>query len=470
MTGVARGAGNGAVPAAGARTLYTAAWVLPVVTPPIQDGAVLVDGERIAWVGRADAAPVSPDATRVVALGNAVLLPGLVNAHTHLELTSLRGFLEGLDFRTWLRTLTSVRREVLSRQDLLDAARLGLVEALRHGITTVADTTDSAVSLTAMRELGVRGIGYVEVFGPDPAHRDDALALLQERVTALRAGDTALVRVGVSPHAPYTVSASLFAATADYARAEQLPMAVHIAESAAETAFVCTGTGPFADALRARGIAVAPQARSPIALLERTGVLAARPLLIHAIRADDEDLARIAAHGATIVHCPISNAKLGHGVAPLDRMLAHGIATGLGSDSVASNDRMHLLEEARQATLLHAIRAEAPDSLSAEAALALATQGGAAALGLSTSIGTVEVGKDADLAAFSLDGPDLQPVHDPAVTLVHALAGRAVAMLVTVAGRERVRDGIVTGADPAWADRAAAAGVRLREWRQRVPA
>ncbi|MFY7950604.1 MAG: amidohydrolase family protein [Gemmatimonas sp.] len=329
-----------------ARTLYTSAWVLPMSTAPIEDGAVLVEGERIVWVGPAVMAPVTAESARIVPLGAAALLPGLVNAHTHLELTSLRGFLEGLDFRSWLRTLTIVRRDLLSEADLLDAARLGLVEALRHGITTVADTTDSAVSLTAMRELGVRGIGYVEVFGPDPAQRDASLARLRERVEALRAHNTALVRTGVSPHAPYTVSAPLFAATADYARAEQLPIAVHVAESAAETAFVCEGAGPFADGLRARDIAVAPQARSPIALLDATGVLAARPLLIHVVRADDEDLARIAAHGATIVHCPISNAKLGHGIAPLDRMLAHGIATGLGSDSVASNDRMHLLEEA----------------------------------------------------------------------------------------------------------------------------
>ena len=121
--------------------------------------------------------------------------------------------------------------------------------------------------------------------------------------------------------------------------------------------FVRDGAGAFADRLRARGIAVAPQAESPIALLEATGVLAAQPLLIHVIQADDRDMARIADAGASIVHCPISNAKLGHGIAPLDRMLAHGIRTGLGTDSVASNDRMDLLGEARQAIqMVHDIR------------------------------------------------------------------------------------------------------------------
>jgi len=446
--------------------------VLPIGAPAIEDGAVLVAADTIAWVGPARAAGEVISAhtaapVPVVSLGDAVLLPGLVNAHSHLELTTLRGFLEGLDFREWLRTLTAVRRDLLTEADLLDASRVGIVEALRHGITTLADCTDSAMPLHAMRELGVRGIGYVELFGPDPAQRDESLSRLRGRIDLLRQQDTPLVRTGVSPHAPYTVSASLFQATAEYARAERLPMAVHVAESAAETAFVCRGEGPFAERLRARGMAVAPQARSPVALLEATGVLAARPLLIHAVRVDEDDLQRIAHHGASIVHCPISNAKLGQGLAPLDRMQAHGIAVGLGTDSVASNDRMHLIDEARQAILAHAIRSGSPDSLSAHAALELATAGGAAALGLDAVVGTLEVGKAADLAAFALDGSTVHTVHDPAVTLVHALAGRAQATLVTVGGRVLVRGGQVLVDDPAWHARQRETGARLRQWRQR---
>ena len=451
--------------AASARTLYTARWVLPIAQPPIEEGAVLVEQGRIAWVGPADQHHATED-TALVELGEVILTPGLVNAHSHVELTGLRGFLEGLDFREWLRTLTIVRRDLLSDADLLDASRLGIVEALRHGITTLADCTDSAWPIVAMRELGVRGIGYVEVFGPDPVQCAEAIARLRQRVDALRTGDTALVRTGVSPHAPYTVSAPLFRATADYARGERLPMAVHVAESAAETAFVTEGAGPFAERLRARGIGVAAQARSPIALLEDTGVLAAEPLLIHVIRADHDDFARIAHHGATIVHCPISNAKLGHGIAPLDRMLAYGVRTGLGTDSVASNDRMHLLDEARQAVLCHAVRSGVPDSLSAHDALALATRGGAEALGLAREVGTLEVGKSADLAAFPLTVGSVGPVFDPAVTLVHVLAGQVTASLVTVAGRELVRDGCVTVSHPSWEERQQVTSGRLREWRR----
>lgn len=448
------------------RTLYTADWVLPISSAPIRHGAVLVEAGRIGFVGAASAPMVERGAVRTVALGNAVLMPGLVNAHSHLELTLLRGFLEGLDFREWLRTLTTVRRDLMSESVLLDASRAGIREALRNGITCLADTTDSGAPLAAMREYGVRGVGYLEVFGPDPAQCDDAVAQLAARVREARAHDTALVRVGVSPHAPYTVSRNLFAATAALSRSESLPMAVHVAESAAEMLFVRDGAGPFADRLRARDIAVAPQAESPIALLEAAGVLAAKPLLIHVIQADDRDMERIADAGASIVHCPISNAKLGHGIAPLDRMLAHGIRTGLGTDSVASNDRMDLLGEARQASLFQSLRVGTPDALSALDALALATQGGAEALGLGSRIGTLEVGKDADLTAFPLDHPDAQPLFDPAVALVHALAGKVEAILVTVEGRELVRNGELTQRDETLPLRIGAWRDRLQQWRQ----
>lgn len=447
-------------------TLYTADWVFPIASAPIRQGAVLVRDGRIAYVGAAHAIATTPEAVRLVALGPAALLPGLVNAHSHLELTFLRGFLEGLDFRDWLRSLTEIRRTLMTHDVLLDASRAGLREALRNGITCLADTTDSGAPLTAMREYGVRGVGYLEVFGPDPAQCAEAVAQLTRRVEAARVEDTALVRVGVSPHAPYTVSTPLFTATAKLAQQESLPMAVHVAESRAEMLLVRDGTGPFADRLRARQIAVAPQAESPIALLDAAGVLAAQPLLIHVIQADDRDLQRIANAGAKIVHCPISNAKLGHGIAPLDRMLAHGIRTGLGTDSVASNDRMDLLGEARQATLLCSLRAGTPDALSAHDALALATRGGADALGLGARVGTLEVGKDADLAAFPLDHEDAQPLFDPAVALVHALAGKVHATLVTVQGRELVRHGGVLQHDDGLPQRVNDWRDRLEQWRR----
>ena len=445
------------------RTAYTAAWVLPIASPPVEDGVVIVEGERIVYAGANDD-PSRLHGARETALGNAALMPGLVNAHTHLELTGMRGMLEGLDFRDWLRTLTTVRRDLFDADSLVDAARHGLAEALRHGITTCADTSDSGAPLQAMHEAGTRGICYLEVFGPDPAGCQEVLQGLADRARAHRARDTALVRTGLSPHAPYTVSIALFEGVARLSQDERFGVAIHVAESAAEMDFVRNGAGPFADGLRGRGIAVQGRAQSPIALLHAAGILSERTLLVHAIHADSGDMVLVRDSGASIVHCPVSNAKLGHGIAPVGQMLDAGIPVGLGSDSVASNDRMDMLAEARQAALMAALRAGVPDVLSAGQGLELATLGGARALRLADRIGTLEPGKDADLAAFPLDGPDTGPVHDPAVALVHVLAGTVRAALVTVAGRELVRNGVVLHEHAGLRERVAAMDQRVRGW------
>lgn len=438
---------------------YHAQWVVPVTAPPIRDGTVVVDGATIMYVGPRHAAPPGQD----IELGPAILCPGLVNAHCHLELTVMRGFLEGLTFRDWILRLTTAKRTVLTRDDLLDGARLGLVEGIRAGITTYADTCDSGVAFDAMLELGVRGIVYQEVFGPDPAQCAPSMDELRTKVQRLRARASSLVGVGVSPHAPYTVSDALFTAVADYARAEGLPVAVHIAESVVESDLVERGEGMFADGLRSRGIDVTPRARTPIALLERTGLLGARPLLIHAVRADADDVRRVSARDAAIAHCPVSNAKLGHGVAPLADFMAAGIRVGLGSDSVASNDRMDMLGEAHVATLMQSAVTRVPDAVDARSALALATMGGARALGLERRIGSLEPGKEADLAAFSLAGATAAPLHDPETTLVHALRG-GDAILTVVAGIPLMRDGKVANGDGGLRSRVASAAERLGTW------
>ncbi|MDF1502805.1 amidohydrolase family protein [Roseisolibacter sp. H3M3-2] len=418
--------------------LIAARWVVPVSAPPIADGAVAVDGGgRIAWVGpRADA-----PAGDVEELGDAILLPGLVNAHTHLELTTMRGLLEDADFFAWIRTLTRARAEVLTDDDLRDAARLGVLEGLAAGVTTYADTSASGAPLDALLECGARGIVYQEVFGPDAAQRDDAMRGLRERVAALRARATPLVRVGVSPHAVYSVHEELLLDACAFALGAGLPVAMHVSESAAEIAFLREGTGPFADFLRGRGIAVGRRAHSPVHLLAELGIAAtARPLLIHGVRFDDSDVQLAAHYDCPVAHCPASNAKLGHGVAPLRALLDAGVRVGLGTDSVASNNRLDLLDEARTAVLQQRGALARADALSAAEAVALATIGGARALGLDAEVGTLEVGKAADLAAWRLDGPRGVGADDPAAALAFALAGRPAAH-VEVAGRVLVRDG-----------------------------
>ena len=438
---------------------YHARFVLPISAPAIANGTVAVDGGRIAYVGPRAGAPAA--GTDDQDLGDAVLLPGLVNAHCHLELTAMRGFLEDLDFRSWILRLTTAKRAVLTRESMLDSARYGIAEGLRHGVTTYADTCDSGVAFDAMLERGVRGIMYQEVFGPDPAQCAAALAELRTKIDALRPRETPLVRVGVSPHAPYTVSDSLFSAVAGYAREESLPVAVHIAESEVEQQLVTAGAGVFAEGLRARAIAANARARSPIQLLQSLGVLATRALLIHCVRVDLADVAAIAAAHCGVAHCPASNTKLGHGIAPLAEMLTAGIAVGLGSDSMASNNRMDILGEARLAVLLQRARLGSHTGISSPAALELATLGGARALGFGHEAGSLEPGKAADLAAFALD--DLAPTSDPETAAVFAVAG-ARAKFVAVAGRVLVRDGRLLDEDCELASRVQRTGEALHVW------
>jgi cytosine/adenosine deaminase-related metal-dependent hydrolase len=437
---------------------YHARWVLPISAPPIENGTVAVEAGRIAYVGPRSGAPPGDDRE----LGEALLLPGLVNVHSHLELTAMRGFLEDLEFPKWIERLNKVKRAVFDRDSMLDAARLGLVEGIRIGITCYADTCDSGVAFDAMQEAGVRGIMFQEVFGPDPASCATSLSELRAKVDGLRARETPLVRAGVSPHAPYTVSDALYRAVAEYASAEGLPIAVHIAESETERQLVEKGEGYFADGLRRRGIDIRARARTSIALLSQTGILKRRPLLIHCVRLDAEDIRDIARTHSPVAHCPVSNAKLGHGTSPVLELLQANVTVGIGSDSVASNNRMDLLGEARAAVLAQRARVGRHDALCARDALALATLGGARALGLEAEIGSLERGKSADLAAFPLESCT-QPVHDPEAAAIFALPG-VCASLVTVAGRELVRNGTMVSHDVGLASRIDAVGRKMHEW------
>ncbi|MES2180272.1 MAG: amidohydrolase family protein [Gemmatimonadota bacterium] len=438
---------------------YHARWVCPVSVAPIPDGTVVEEQGRIVYRGpRATA----PEGGEDVDLGEALLMPGLVNTHCHLELTAMRGFLDGLAFREWILRLTFARRAVMSPRMLLDAARLGVEEGLRSGITTFADTGDTGAGFDAMLERGVRGICYREVFGPDPAQCAEAIAGLEARVTEMLTRATALVRVGVSPHAPYTVSDALFRATGAFARTMRLPIAVHIAESDLESALVTEGRGAFATALSARGIETPARARTPIALLDDLGILELHPLLIHCVRVDAEDIAAIQAHDAAVAHCPASNAKLGHGIAPLAALLRASVRVGLGTDSVASNDRMDLLDEARLAALVANARELHHGAVTSASALRLATLGGATALGLENEIGTLDVGKAADLTAFPLPA-HRAPVHDPIAAAIFGLAGTQ-ASLTVVAGRVLVRNGMLVDEDHGLPRRVQESADRLQEW------
>ena len=363
--------------------------VHPVTAPPIPDGAVLVDEQgKIVALGPDRAVP-APAGAESLAFPDAALVPGLVNCHTHLELTCLGGPAAAPPFPAWIRRIRELK-DATPPQSFRRAAEQGVRDCWAAGVTCVADTGSTGAGMEALHALGGRGVVYQEVFSPDPASCAASVAELAAAVERLSRLASERVRVGVSPHAPYTVSAPLYRAVADFARRRGLPIAVHVAESTEETALVRDGSGAFAEALRARGIGVEARGMSPIQYLVQLGVVASvNCLCIHCVAVDRADLAAIERAGASVAHCPRSNRAHGHGVAPLAAFRSAGIRVGLGTDSVVSTGDVDLRSEAFAA------------GLEGDEALRMLTIEGARALGLDRDLGSLEVGKQADCAVFA---------------------------------------------------------------------
>jgi 5-methylthioadenosine/S-adenosylhomocysteine deaminase len=402
-----------------------ARWLIPVEGAPIEHGALLIDTEgRIAGVGVDSRVARPPDAAEEE-FGAAVIIPGLINTHTHLELTGFAEQVHEREFPAWIRRLRELKTSRTS-PEFLQAARLGLQLCYAGGVTTVADTGDSDSVIQVLAEAEGSGIAYLEVFGPDPRQAKTSLGALRDRV--IRAGRWAVerVRVGVSPHAPYTVSAPLLAAVAKWSHAEGLPLAVHIAESAAEIELLRSGSGPFAAAWAERGIPPPTSlGGTPIEWLAKNGALNELTLCIHAVHALPTDIQLLASSGAAVAHCPLSNRAHGHGAARLPSLIEAGVRVGIGTDSEVSVGHPDLLAEVRAARELA--------RLTAGEALDLCTLGGARTLGLETETGSLRVGKWADCVVIRLPaaGFDLDPVEhviasSPADVMLTCIGGRDV--------------------------------------------
>lgn len=344
---------------------------------------------------------------------DAELLPGLVNCHTHLELTHLGGGAkyEEPEFHNWIRRVRELK-EATSAEAFYAAAVAGVRDCWARGVTCIAETGTTGAVMRALHDLGGRGIVYHETFGPDPAQCAASMAELAKSVAQLRRLATSQLVIGVSPHAPYSVSAPLYQATVEFARVERLPVAVHIAESRAETACVRDGEGPFAAALRQRGIAIEARHCSPVAYLEQLGVLRRGVLCIHCVQVDQADVELLRGAGASVAHCPVSNAAHGHGRLPLPLFRAAGVPLGLGTDSVVSIGELDPWAEAQAA------------GFSGDAAIRALTLDGARALGWESEIGSLEVGKAGDLAVFSSAALGRPRPPSPAVLTV--VSGRIV--------------------------------------------
>lgn len=423
------------------KSIYTSSWVLPISSPPIRGGAVVIEADRVVAVGAfSHVQPQFPD-SRVVDLGEAAILPGLINIHSHLELTAFRGRLEESHFQSWIAQLIRLRSERMSEHDLIAAARLGCLEAIKSGVTTLADTSSVSAPLIALIESGLRGVVFQECFGPHAAQAENSLDELKARLDShlQRLSESGgevqrRLRIGLSPHAPYSVSARLYEMTARFALDQRFDVAIHTAESDDEVNLLSDGSGAFGDSWRRREIECSPPGCSPVEYFDRLGVLAAAPLLIHCVKVDEQDIELIAQSGSRVAHCPKSNAKFGHGVAPLLKLQRAGVPVGLGSDSVASNNSGDLIEEARFCSLTHRAVNREDNVCSAAEMLRLMTIDGARALKIDDQVGSLEPGKQADLIAVNLATVHSAPTYDPATTIIFSSSARDV-ILTMVAGR-----------------------------------
>ncbi len=404
--------------------ILSADWVVPVEGPPIEDGAVAIaDDGTIAAVGpRADVG----DGEHYT---ESVILPGFVNAHTHLEYEVYAGFGDGLRFAEWIG-LHVQRKQRIDLEQMEASARLGVLNCLRSGITAVGDCSFSGAAATACADLGLRGTIYLEVFGENDDPIRDRFEPMRERIAPSLSDE---VRLGISPHAPYTCTVELYRACADLG----LPVATHLAESDDETEFLRTGGGgwsSFAEML------VPPPGTTGIRALAEAGLLDANLVVAHCVKADEEEIELLAEHDVAVAHCPRSNGILGCGVAPLAELRAAGIRVCIATDSPASTPSFDMFDEMRTAIVGARAREGRPDALTAADALELATLGGARALGLDASIGSLVPGKQADLTVLDLAQTSFIPWEDPVTGAV--LGGSPQGVVATlVSGKPRYEKG-----------------------------
>jgi aminodeoxyfutalosine deaminase len=379
---------------------YRASWVLPIADPPLSDGWVVADRGRIVALGHRAPDREPAGVTREVDLGSAVILPGLVNAHTHLELSYLRGRIAPrASFVPWVRDVIRAQRERTDPRapDILAAIDEAIVEVRRAGTAAVGDISNTLASYDRLVASPVWAVVFRELIGFRPA---DPAALVAEACDQLDAlTTTARVRPSLAAHAPYSVAPLLFRAIRDaIVHRPFVPGSVHLAESPEEVEFVATGQGPWRALLEDVGSwdpAWVPPGTSPVKYLVDAGFLDRRVLAVHGVQAGPADLDRLAALGVTLVTCPRSNRYTGVGDPPVSAFYASGVRVAIGTDSLASAPDLNLFEE------LAALRRLAPD-VPAAALVDSATRQGARALGVDGALGTIAPGKADALIAVRI--------------------------------------------------------------------
>lgn len=428
-----------------------ARWVIPVEPAGrvLDDHGVVVQGGRIVVVlPSAQAREQFADLPQVE-LPHHALIPGLVNAHTHAAMTLLRGLADDLPLQPWLaQHIWPAEQRFVGAQFVRDGSALAVAEMIQAGVTCFSDmyffgeeTAQVAASAGMRAVIGLIAIDFPSAYAADA---DDYLRKGSDLHDAWR--NDSLIRTAFAPHAPYTVSDDTLRRIATLAEELDLPVHIHLQETAHEVAE-----------------SEARYGMRPLERLARLGLLSPRLIGVHATQLLAGEIATLAAEGASIVHCPESNMKLASGTCPLPALLAAGANVAIGTDGAASNNDLDLLGELKTAGLLAKLSAGDAAAAPAPALLYMATLGGARALGLDGEIGSLVSGKAADLVALDLSAPHCQPVHDPVSQIIYA-AGREAVTDVWVAGRRLLRDRRLTTLD------VQAIVARAAEWGRRIGA
>ena len=360
-----------------------------------------------------------------IALDEHALIPGLVNAHTHAAMTLMRGLADDLPLMRWLEEhIWPAEKRHVSPQFVRDGTLLACAEMLRGGITCFNDMYFfPQAALESALEAGMRSAHGIIVIEFPSAYAADAADYLRKGLEVRdRYGDEPLASFCLAPHAPYTVADATFRHVATLAAELDLPVHVHVHETEDEVQ----------RSLAEHGV-------RPLERLQRLNLVTPNLIAVHAVHLSREEIALLARHGSSVVHCPSSNLKLASGFAPVAKLAAAGVNVALGTDGAASNNRLDMFQEMRSAALLAKALARDAQAMPAHAALRAATLGGAQALGLAERIGSITPGKAADLVAVSLRAPELAPCYDVVSHLVYA-AGREHVTHVWIAGELRLLD------------------------------
>ncbi len=406
--------------------LIEARWIVPIEPAGVvlENHALALDQGRIVALVPVGEAAQRFEATRVTQLPRHLLMPGLINLHTHAAMNLLRGLGDDLPLQHWLETrIWPAERALMSYEFVHAGTRLACLEMLRGGVTCFNDMyffPDAAAD--AAREIGMRAALGITVIDFPTAWANDADDYLAKGLAvrdALR--DEPLISFCLAPHAPYTVGDATLARLAVLSEQLLLPLHIHVHETSAEIEQERARTG-----------------KRPIARLDELGIIGAQTIAVHCVHLTAEEIALFATRGVTVAHCPASNLKLASGIAPIAQLLDAGVRMGIGTDGAASNNRLDMPAEMRLAALLAKGASRRADVLGAHAVLRAATLDAARALGLETRIGSLEAGKEADLTAFDLASIETNPNFDAASQVIFA-AGREHVSDVWVQGRPVVQ-------------------------------